>query len=177
MFPMDIFPNRLDTRTLVVFDARVTDRSALVKAITPGAELLVLDSHQNGIQQITDFLFARFLAKGGWGDLALHIVAQSAPGVLFLGNSELSLDTVDTYAQQLATWVCSSLSFYSDGLATGDAGEELLTKLHYLTGATVHAVRQRGAARHCFWEVMMTIAEGQVIPYATIPFGISQSCF
>ncbi len=176
MTAMATLPNQLDIRTFVVFDARVTDRTKLIQAMTPDVELLVLDPHQDGIQQITDFLFARFLAKGGWGDLALHIVAQAAPGVLFLGNSELSLDTMQSYAHQLSSWVCSSVSLYGEGLATGDAGEELLAKLHDLTGATIHALQARGTVQQSFWEVVMTIAEGQIIPHATIPFGAAQSC-
>lgn len=176
MTSMATLPNRLDMRTLVVFDARVADRSRLIQAIPPETERLILDPHQDGIQQITDFLFARFLAKGGWGDLAVHIVAHAAPGVLFLGNRALNLDTIEIYGNQLSNWVCSSLSLYGDGLATGDAGEELLAKLHDLTGATIHALRPRKAAQQSFWEVVMTIAEGQVIPHASIPFGAAQSC-
>lgn len=165
--------SQLNARTLLILDPAVDQIHFSTKhTIHPDVELVILDADQDGILQITEFLFTRFLSKGGWHDLALHIVALAAPGCLYLGNTVLSLDTLDAYAKQLAGWVCSSVSLYAEHLVTGDAGEEWLTKLHDFTGATVHAAQSRSSnAENRQWELAVTVASGQVISHAAMPFG------
>ncbi|MEO0458436.1 MAG: DUF4347 domain-containing protein [Cyanobacteria bacterium P01_A01_bin.114] len=73
------------------------------------------------------------------------MIAYGVPGCLFLGNSELSLDTLQQYHAQIQTWFGQtrvaepSLLLYGCNVAFGDAGEELITKLHHLTRANVAA--------------------------------------
>jgi Domain of unknown function (DUF4347) len=181
-------PSRIDSRVLLILDPAVDQiHFSTQHKINQDVELIILDAEQDGILQITDFLFARFLSKGGWQDLALHIVALAAPGCLYLGNTVLSLDTLDAYARQLSGWVCSSVSLYADHLATGDAGEEWLTRLHDLTGATVHAAQLKPHSyenryenrqyenrqyENRQWELAVTVAGGQVISHAAMPFSL-----
>jgi hypothetical protein len=76
---------------------------------------------------------------------------------LYLGNTQLSLDTLNNYHQELKTWFdppCPTyqggqggsrgdLLLYGCNVAAGDAGEEFITKLHKITGAEIAASTTR----------------------------------
>lgn len=171
-------PNTLaDTRrshscTLLILDPAVDQIHFNRKhTIHSNVELVILDAEQDGILQISDFLLSRRLTKGRGPSLHLHLVALATPGCLYLGNSVLSLDTLTTYANPLMSWGCASISLYADHLMTGDAGEEWLSKLHQLTGATVHAAQSRPHHSPANpWELAVTVARGQVISHTAMPF-------
>lgn len=61
-------------------------------------EAILLDSLQDGIEQITSCLIDRAHLN------SIHIIAHASPGCLYLGSSELSLETLDRYSTQLRTW-------------------------------------------------------------------------
>jgi hypothetical protein len=121
---------------LVVIDSGVTDFQLLAKSVMNGATLLVLEPHRDGIQQITE-------AQQRYGANILHIVSHGAPGCLYLGNTELSLETLDRYTEHLKQWFETSqkaeLILYGCNVAAGDAGSEFLGYLHHLTGASIAA--------------------------------------
>ncbi len=62
------------------------------------------------------------------------------PGCLYLGNSQLSINTINNdYAQELENWSVTNILLYGCNVAAGDAGAEFLEKLHQLTGANIAA--------------------------------------
>lgn len=142
--------------TLVVIDSGITDYTALATAVIPEAVAVVLDGDCDGVVQVTELL-QRFPTV-----TSLHIVAHGAPGYVHLGNSELSLETINRYANQLQSWSVSSLLLYSCNVAAGDAGSEFLAKLHRFTGASIAASSTLvgSAAQGGNWELETRIGEG-----------------
>ena len=139
---------------LVFIDSNVSDYAYLAAGVIPGAEVIILEPNQDGIKQITQAL--NFYSY----PVSLHIVSHGSPGCLYLGNSELSLDTLAEYTEELRSWFGDarsqefrssgvqnlelettpySLIIYGCSVAAGDAGEELSAKLKKLTGAEIAA--------------------------------------
>jgi Ca2+-binding RTX toxin-like protein len=133
-------------RSLVVIDAAVPDQSTLLKGLKSGTAVITLSPHQDGVAQITAALTALESIE------SLHIVSHGAPGCLYLGNSELSLDTLSDYASQLTTWrtalwrdarsssvTQASILLYGCNVAAGDAGIAFVKSLQALTGSAIAA--------------------------------------
>ena len=94
----------LTRREIVFVDAGVEGYERLVQDLrADGAggrwlEVVLLDPEGDGVAQITETL-ARFQ------DLdAVHIVSHGSEGSVQLGNVSLSSDTLDLYADALASW-------------------------------------------------------------------------
>ncbi|WP_088891375.1 DUF4347 domain-containing protein [Leptolyngbya ohadii] len=122
---------------LVVIDPGVEEYTLLSDSIAPDAVAVVLEADRNGVEQITEIL------RQYPSVTALHLIGHGAPGVMYLGNGELSLSTIDRDAAAIQSWSISALLLYGCRSAAGDAGTEFLEKLHGLTGATVHASTTR----------------------------------
>ncbi|MDE5083420.1 MAG: FG-GAP-like repeat-containing protein, partial [Trichodesmium sp. St18_bin1] len=93
----------------------------------------LLGGDTDGIQQIGDIL-----QKHPETD-TLHIISHGSPGCLYLGNSQLSLDTLKQYAPEVQLWDIDNLVLYGCYVAAGDAGEEFVGKLSGLMGANIAA--------------------------------------
>ncbi|MEQ9484847.1 DUF4347 domain-containing protein, partial [Coleofasciculus sp. F4-SAH-05] len=68
---------------LVVIDSAVADYQSLLKGVTPDALVIILNRHQDGVEQITTALQHHKTIK------TLDIVAHGSPGCLSLGNTQL----------------------------------------------------------------------------------------
>ncbi|MGB3309797.1 MAG: DUF4347 domain-containing protein [Nodosilinea sp.] len=124
-------------QSVVFIDANVSDVQHLLNGVLPGVAVKVLAPDVGGIAQITDYLRA-------YPADTVHIVSHGAPGVLFLGNTQLNLTNLETHAQALQSWFSPQISnptllLYGCNVAAGDAGEEFIAKLHHLTGAVIAA--------------------------------------
>ncbi|MDX2216285.1 MAG: DUF4347 domain-containing protein [Oculatellaceae cyanobacterium bins.114] len=118
---------------LVIIDASVADTATLLAGVVPGAIAVLLDSQRDGVEQITEALQQHPEID------SLHIVSHGAPGTLFLGNTQLSLQTLELYSWDLQAWSASSILLYGCNVAAGDAGAEFIEQLHALTGAAIAA--------------------------------------
>ena len=123
--------------TLVVIDSAAENYRQLISGVEPGAQVVVLSPDQDGIQQIAE-------AIACYCPQSVHLIAHGAPGCLYLGNGELSLSSLEHQAEALSNWFATEKSqaelvIYGCRVAAGDAGEELVEKLHRLTGASVFA--------------------------------------
>ncbi|MEL6788115.1 MAG: DUF4347 domain-containing protein, partial [Cyanobacteria bacterium J06607_15] len=126
--------NQVVPTQIVFIDAQIEDRQLLVDGAASGIETIVLTSDRDGIEQINAALIQNSSLE------TIHIVAHGAPGCLYLGNSQLSLDIIEQYRQDLGLWSrLSSVVLYGCSVAAGDAGAELIEKLHQLTGANISA--------------------------------------
>ncbi|WP_375513917.1 DUF4347 domain-containing protein [uncultured Nostoc sp.] len=157
--------------SLVFIDMAVEDYNDLVNGVLDNAEVFVLDSTQDGVEQITEIL-----ASCNRPNLTnIHIVCHGIPGYLQLGNTHLGLDTLDEYSQQLQLWqkVFSTsaksdnlwnLLIYGCNVALGDAGTEFVDKLHQLTKANIAASGQRigNAALGGNWELEVRTTDMEV---------------
>jgi Domain of unknown function (DUF4347) len=144
-------------RHIVFIDSAVDDYPSLVKGVVSGVEVIVLTPTLNGVTQISEVLADRL-------DIAtVHIVSHGSPGCLYLGNTQLSLDTLKCYVTQLQTWFSGqlprgnapSLLLYGCNVAAGDAGEEFVERLQQLTGAHIAASAGRigNAAKGGNWHL------------------------
>ena len=122
---------------ILFVDLSVSDYEILLKEVVAGIETVVLDPDRDGVAQITQVLSQR------GGVESVHIFSQGSPGTLYLGNSELSLSTLELYADQLQNWFPNGLLLYGCNVAAGDAGAELIAKLHQLTRAEIAATSKR----------------------------------
>ncbi len=131
-------------RELVLIDAGVADSQELLSEILESKpdstlEIRMLDASSDGVQQITDIL----AASDGQYD-AVHIISHGDEGEVNLGNSALTSENLDQYADQLAGWsdALSSdadLLFYGCELAGNADGEQFLQSISTITGADVAA--------------------------------------
>lgn len=123
--------------SLVFIDSQIPQYQHLVQGVIPKAKVIVLDSEKDGVAQITEVL-------AQYSNLSsVHIVSHGSPGCLYLGNSQLSLNTLHGYSRELQTWFTNSsipqLLLYGCNVVAGDAGEEFISKLKILTGAEISA--------------------------------------
>src|SRR4028119_352618 len=127
---------------LLVIDSAIEDKKTLIKGAVSGIEILVLDAKRDGVEQISERLsISRNITT-------IHIVSHGAPGCLYLGNSQLSLSTLNHYATQLKSWFTTgdnppSFLLYGCNVAAGDAGEQFIAQLAQLTGANLAASAQK----------------------------------
>lgn len=129
---------------LVAIDAGVENYHQLSAGVVEGADVFILDGDRDGICQITERLQQHFSQQSTVDSVSLHIVSHGSAGCLYLGNSQLNLDTLDRYAWELQSWfprldAQHSIFLYGCNVAAGDAGSELVEKLHHLTGANIAA--------------------------------------
>jgi parallel beta-helix repeat protein len=131
-------------REIIFIDASIPDYQQLVDDLLDGndygrkIEVVVLDISRDGIMQISETL-------GRFQDLdAVHVVSHGTDGAVQLGNSMITLDTIDAYVESIAGWQDAltskaDLLFYGCDLAAGEDGQSLMQSLTFLTGADVAA--------------------------------------
>jgi hypothetical protein len=150
-------------RELVIIDSHVDQWDILAAGVRPDCEIVALHPHEDGIEQIADLLQHRCHHIEG-----LHIISHGAPGTLYLGDSILNSETLQTrYRKAIQQWrdgltdnahiliygcnVAASHSFgfgdqtptpHTHSLGFGDqtpTSHILLKQLHQLTGAHISA--------------------------------------
>ncbi|MGP1385996.1 MAG: cadherin domain-containing protein [Thainema sp.] len=138
-----LHPSNASTTALqvLIIDPGVNDYQYLLSGAKAGVAVYLLDAQADGIQQITHILQRIRTDYGSDIPVALHVVSHGSPGCLYLGNQQLSLDTIRQYKAELSQWGLSAshIFLYGCRVALGDAGSELLTHLQNLTQATIHA--------------------------------------
>ena len=162
---------------IVFIDSQVEDYQMLANGVLSGIETVVLQGDRHGIEQISHILNQKPYST-------VHIVSHGSPGCIYLGNSQLGIDTLEKYRQDLNTWFSSPLLpcspaplllLYGCNVAAGDAGDEFITKLHQLTGAEIAAstTRTGNAAKGGNWE--LDIATGFDRPELAFTANVQQS--
>ena len=129
----------LSATRLVAIAPNVPDAHIIAAGALPEVTILRLTPNTDAIDQITS-------ALQQYPEItSLHIVSHGAPGIVDLGDTKLSLTTLPHYAQQLHQWSnlanLKQIILYGCRVALGDAGEELITKLHALTNTPIAASR------------------------------------
>ncbi|MEM9213329.1 MAG: DUF4347 domain-containing protein [Cyanobacteria bacterium P01_F01_bin.150] len=153
---------------ILFIDPNIDQPHYLVVGASPKAEVILLDPGQDGIEQITKVLQQRTNSPD------IHIIAHGAPGCLYLGNSELSLDTLANYEMQLKKWQ-GQICLYGCHVAAGDTGTEFLKKLYHLTQSSIYASTTK-IGHACFggnWHLDVQIGAGTLTdspnPYPSLP--------
>ena len=101
-------------------------------------EVIVLDASKNEIQQITDTLSGRTNVS------AIHIFSHGSEGNLELGATSIDATALDAYADQFSQWRQSldpgaDILLYGCDIGAGQDGSTFISRLAWLTGATVAA--------------------------------------
>ncbi|MEG4013840.1 MULTISPECIES: DUF4347 domain-containing protein, partial [unclassified Microcoleus] len=148
-------------KAIAFIDTAVPNWKTLVDGVTPGTEVILLDSNRNGVEQIAQKL------RGG-NFCAVHVVSHGAVGSLQLGNTVLTLDTLSDstpsniineknrgvvslspsrncdFVMWVKEWAKGLTSnaeilLYGCNVAKGDLGAAFAQRLSQLTGANVAA--------------------------------------
>ncbi|MFN6449101.1 MAG: DUF4347 domain-containing protein [Nostoc sp. DedSLP05] len=145
---------------ILFIDAFVSDAEILIEETLPGIETIILSAQRDGVEQITEVLKQRHDIE------TVHIVSHGAPGCLYLGNSQLSVDNLKDYASELQSWLRKNLNLllYGCNVAAGDVGEEFLHQLHSLTDAKIaaSAAKTGNASLEGNWNLEVTV--GEILP-------------
>jgi hypothetical protein len=123
---------------LVFVDPALPDCETLIQKLPADLETIVLDPARDGLDQIAEALAGRS------GVDAIHILSQGSPGLLHLGSSTVTLDSLAAHADALAA-IGGALSetgnilLYGSDVAAGETGAAFLQALSEATGADVTA--------------------------------------
>ena len=128
----------METQTLVFVDSQVENYQNLVEGIAPNTEIIVLDSSQDGIEQISEVLAGRAEIDN------IQIVSHGNDGELQLGTTTLTTENINHYTQQLSQWgdtltVDGDILFLGCNIAATDIGKTFIQQLSQITGADVAA--------------------------------------
>jgi hypothetical protein len=144
-------------RNLVFIDAAVEDYQYLAASVEPGTDIVILNSHSDGVKQISEVLAQRKNLK------SVHIVSHGSEGTLRLGWTSLNSYMLLSDITPLLQWRKSlaenaEILLYGCNVAAGVQGKVFVHLLSQLTGAKIAAsVNLTGsAAQGGDWELAYT---------------------
>ncbi len=148
-------------KEIVFVDTRAPNYQELLKAVSPNAEVVLLSTNKDGVQQIADAL------AGRTGIDAIHIISHGDSGVLLLGNGPLFEGNLGQYATQLSTigkalTAEGDILLYGCEVGAGSEGHAFVSKLADMTGADIAASDDNtgGSVKGGDWD--LEIATGQI---------------
>lgn len=127
---------------LFASEPSVSGPSASEPSLAARIEPLMLDSERNGIYQISDALIDRSQITD------LHVVVLGVPGQIQLGNSILSLDTIDLYRHEFPIWQTAladnaEIWIHCDAIDQDDRSQGFTQRLSELTQRMVYFTNRR----------------------------------
>lgn len=127
---------------LVIVDAGVDDLATLVAAIPAGAEIVMIDANQGGIEQITDILASHQNLR------SVHLICHGSAGTLAIGNQSITEDDLVQHQASIATWRQSmtpdgDLLIYGCDVAGNADGVRFVDRLASIAGVDVAASNDR----------------------------------
>ncbi|WP_375474605.1 DUF4347 domain-containing protein [uncultured Nostoc sp.] len=148
---------------LVFIDPQVENYQSLVAGVLPNTSVVVLDPDQNGIEQISQVLATHREIN------SLHIVSHGAPGQVYLGNSQLSYETLNHYARQLMDWANvlsadAQLLLYGCEVGKTEQGKAFVQRLSELTGAVVAASNDLTGSTALGGDWELEVSTGAIVP-------------
>ncbi|OCR00329.1 hypothetical protein BCD67_25350 [Oscillatoriales cyanobacterium USR001] len=129
------------SKSIFFIDSSLENWQDLAAGVPEGVQIIAIDRHKNGIEQITIEL-QKYAAIHGSID-TVNIISHGNSGSLQLGNTLLNSETLEQYKSQLQKWQ-STLSkqadilLYGCDIAAGE-GSNFVNKLSELTGADIAA--------------------------------------
>ena len=122
---------------LLFIDSNVDNYQSLLAGVN-NAEVIILESSRNGIEQITETLTNYSQVE------SIQIISHGQEGILQLGSTNLNTSNLNSYASELTTWSESltengDILLYGCNLATGVMGVDFVTNLSQLTDADIAA--------------------------------------
>ena len=126
------------TKEVAFIDTSIDDYQTLLEGLPDTIEVVLIDSSQDGIQQIADW------AATHSGYDAIHILSHGSDGQVQLGTASLNNDTLNEYSDALSI-IGESLTDDGDILLYGcnvvatDVGVDFINQLSQTTGADIAA--------------------------------------
>lgn len=123
---------------IVFVDDSIADADTLLKGLSPGLDVVFLNSAQDGVDQITEVLRSRS------GLDSIHLLSHGEAGGLTLGATTLNANTFDSYSSQLSQWGRSlsdgaDLLLYGCNVGFGSGGLDFVDRLSQWTQADIAA--------------------------------------
>jgi Ca2+-binding RTX toxin-like protein len=134
-------------RAIAFIDPRVLNYLDLLANLEPSVEVVILDVSRDGLAQIAEFV------GGQTGIEALHIISHGSDGNLLIGDSGVSMASLDDHRADLATigaalTADADILLYGCDVANGPTGRAFVDAIAVATGADVAAsVDTTGAAQ------------------------------
>jgi hypothetical protein len=118
---------------LLFIDSTIDDYQTLINLAAPDTEIFLLNSSQNGIEQISERLAQYHNLE------SVQIISHGQAGGIQLGDAQLNLDTSSLYADQIQNWGNAlkdkgDILFYGCNVAANQDGKNLINELKDLTG-------------------------------------------
>ncbi|QMS87191.1 DUF4347 domain-containing protein [Nostoc edaphicum CCNP1411] len=125
----------MPNQNIVFIDQAVIDYQSLIAGIQPDTSVVILDSNQDGVEQITQAL------QGGKYQ-SVQIISHGSSGSLQLGSNQLNTNNLDYYTNQLQQWrnyltEDADILLYGCNVASFD--QTFVQHLSEITGADVAA--------------------------------------
>ena len=156
------------SKQVVVFvDSRVENSDVIVANIAPGAEIIYLHQHADGLTQIANHLkHHRNIAE-------IHVISHGEAGALLLGENIISNADLEKYRDEFqviknAIKVGGDILLWGCEVGAGEKGKTFLANLSAATGADIAASTDvtGSVAKGGNWE--LEIATGTVDTLASI---------
>ncbi len=125
-------------KAILFIDPAVQDYESLMEGVVAGTEVILLNPHQDGVEQITAALGER------QGIDSIHILSHGNRGEIQLGAGWLKVENLEGYAEQIGRWGRSlnpeaSLHLYGCNVATDTTGMIFVQNLAQLAQTNVAA--------------------------------------
>jgi len=125
----------MPNQNIIFIDGAVIDYQSLIAGIQAGTNVVILDSNQDGVKQITQAL------QGGEYQ-SVQIFSHGSSQSIQLGSTQLNANNLDYYSNQLQQWKNyltqdADILLYGCSVASLDLG--FVQKLSQITGADVAA--------------------------------------
>ncbi|MEO6860821.1 MAG: DUF4347 domain-containing protein, partial [Microcoleus sp.] len=148
-------------KSLVVVDSRVENYRQLIGGIKAGTEVFILSQTREAIDQITEILGQRHNIN------SLHVVSHGREAAIAIGSTELNLDNLETYSNQLQQWGKSlsesaSILLYGCNIAAGKSGLKFIQKIREFTGANIAASQNPTGSAALGGDWKLEITTGQI---------------
>ncbi len=149
---------------LVIVDSGVEDAAPLMASVPAGAQIVLLDSSKNGVEQITSILKSHHEVQ------SIHLLCHGSEGLLKIGNQSLSNENLNDFRTSINQWRGSlsagaDLMLYGCDVASGSDGIRFLDRLASMAGMDVAASSDRtgttDSQHHADWDLEYRIGEIQ----------------
>ncbi|MBD2682122.1 MULTISPECIES: DUF4347 domain-containing protein [Nostoc] len=125
----------MPNQNIIFIDGAVIDYQSLIAGIQAGTSVVILDSNQDGIEQITQAL------QGGEYQ-SVQIISHGSAGSIQLGSTQLNGNNLDYYSNQLQQWrnyLTDDADILLYGCNVASADQTFVQLLSQITGADVAA--------------------------------------
>ena len=151
------------SRSLIIVDSNVIDYETWLSGLNlADVEIRVLESGSDGLEQIADYL-----RQSSTPFDTLHVVSHGREGGLYLGDTLLTLSTLEAYQARLiqigqGLTPNGDILLYGCSVASGDEGVQFIQILSVLTGADIAASTNPSGPAALGGDSLLEVVSGSV---------------